>query len=112
MSSNGRMFLSWPEATGANSYSFQATFNGQAITVSGNVPASSADRGAAVATFAATPDAPDKAGKQVCFQIQAVNTTGSSSLSSAVCTAYRYYTSTSLQAASVGVVPQLKLIVP
>jgi hypothetical protein len=91
MSSNGRIFIAWPEVSGATQYDFQATFGGAAISVTGQAPNRGGVNGSAVATFLSAPDAADKQGKQVCFSIRASNTGGSSTFSSFACTTYKYY---------------------
>jgi Ricin-type beta-trefoil lectin domain len=91
MSSNGRIFIAWPEVSGATQYDFQATFNGAAISVTGQAPNRGGTNGSAVATFLSAPDAADKQGKQVCFSMRATNTGGSSAFSSFACTTYKYY---------------------
>jgi hypothetical protein len=91
MSSNGRIFIAWPEVSGATQYDFQATFSGAAISVTGQAPNRGGVNGSAVATFLSAPDAADKLGKQVCFAMRATNTGGSSAFSSFACTTYKYY---------------------
>ncbi len=97
MSSNGRIFLSWPQVNNATHYTFSATFNGQTINVTGQAQAKTGTYGSAVATFLTQPDAADKQGKEVCFQVRANTTTASSPFSSSYCTTYQYYAGTGVQ---------------
>lgn len=93
MSSLGRIQLTWPEVTGAQVYTFKATFDGADILVQGEAKASTSRFNSAVAQFASTPEAPDKLGKQVCFAVKAQSGQQQSNYSSLVCTTYRYYKS-------------------
>ncbi len=97
MSSNGRMFLSWLEVGNAQKYKFSATFDGQPVQISGDVPHGLESRGGAVVTFQSKPDAPELQGHEVCFAIQAVNAGGVSTVSSFKCLPYVFYSSDSLQ---------------
>jgi hypothetical protein len=108
MSSNGRIFIAWPEVSGATQYDFQATFGGAAISVTGQAPNRGATNGSAVATFLSAPDAADKQGKQVCFSMRASNTGGSSAFSGFACTTYKFYAG-SLSVQSSSDVPRLTL---
>jgi Peptidase family M23/Viral BACON domain len=108
MSSNGRIFIAWPEVSGATQYDFQATFNSAAISVTGQAPNRGGTNGSAVATFLSAPDAADKQGKQVCFSMRATNTGGSSAFSSFACTTYKYYAG-GLSVQSSSDVPRLTL---
>jgi hypothetical protein len=108
MSSNGRIFIAWPEVSGATQYDFQATFNGAAISVTGQAPNRGGAIGSAVATFLSAPDAADKQGKQVCFSMRATNTGGSSAFSGFACTTYKYYAG-GLSVQSSSDVPRLTL---
>ncbi len=110
MSSDGRVLLSWPESTTADYYSFAATFNGETITVMGQAQAKDNAFGSAVATFTLQPDAPEKAGKEICFQVRAHNATGVSNFGSLYCTSYQYYTGNGIQVGDNLVGSQLKLI--
>jgi murein DD-endopeptidase MepM/ murein hydrolase activator NlpD len=108
MSSNGRIFIAWPEVSGATQYDFQATFGGAAISVTGQAPNRGGVNGSAVATFLSAPDAADKQGKQVCFSMRASNTGGPSAFSSFACTTYKYYAG-GLSVQSSSDVPRLTL---
>jgi murein DD-endopeptidase MepM/ murein hydrolase activator NlpD len=108
MSSNGRIFIAWPEVSGATQYDFQATFGGAAISVTGQAPNRGGVNGSAVATFLSAPDAADKQGKQVCFSMRATNTGSSSAFSSFACTTYKYYAG-GLSVQSSSDVPRLTL---
>jgi hypothetical protein len=108
MSSNGRIFIAWPEVSGATQYDFQATFGGAAISVTGQAPNRGGANGSAVATFLSAPDAADKQGKQVCFSMRASNTGGSSAFSSFACTTYKFYAG-GLSVQSSSDVPRLTL---
>lgn len=92
MSSLGRIFLTWPEVSGAQSYEFKATFDGQPIGVSGQIPGNVAATASAIAQFVSSPDAADKQGKTVCLAARAVNAAGVSNYTGYSCTTYRYYT--------------------
>jgi murein DD-endopeptidase MepM/ murein hydrolase activator NlpD len=109
MSSNGRIFIAWPEISGATQYDFQATFGGAAISVTGQATNRGGTNGSAVANFMIAPDAADKQGKQVCFAMRASNTGGPSAFSSFACTTYKYYAGgLTVQSASNAAVLQLR----
>lgn len=112
MSSNGRLFVSWPTSASASSYSFSGSFDGQPLTVSGSAAALSGTRGSAVAAFGTAANDPSKQGKALCMQVQAVNAGGTSAFTAPVCATYQYYTSASLSAQSVESEPTLRLTLP
>jgi hypothetical protein len=91
MSTIGRVFLSWPEVAGATHYIFKATFDGNTLDVAGQANAKGGSQNGGIASFATNPDAADKQGKTICFQIAAVSPSGTSAYSSPTCTTYRYY---------------------
>jgi murein DD-endopeptidase MepM/ murein hydrolase activator NlpD len=112
MSSNGRLFVSWPASSGATSYSFAGTFDGQPFSVTDTAPQPSGSRASAVAMVTNNPTDANKAGKQLCLQTKASNAGGSSALTALVCATYQYYASTGLSVQSLNDAPQLKLILP
>jgi N-acetylmuramoyl-L-alanine amidase len=101
MSSEGRMLLSWNEVANARDYSFTATFDGQAASISGIAPSRASGLNAAVVTLEPNPTASGAQGKQVCFGVRANSTTGSSNFSGLTCVTYRFY-SGGLQVQSAG----------
>jgi N-acetylmuramoyl-L-alanine amidase len=91
MSSEGRMLLTWPEVANARDYSFTASFDGQAASISGVAPSRGTGLNAAVVTLEPNPAALSTQGKQVCFGVRANNATGSSVFSGLTCLTYRFY---------------------
>jgi N-acetylmuramoyl-L-alanine amidase len=111
MSSNGRMFLSWLEVGNAEKYKFSATFDGQPVQISGDVPHGLESRGGAVVTFQSNPSPPELQGHEVCFAIQSVNLGGMSTISSSECLPYVFYSNGSLQNTKIPL-PKLTIVHP
>ncbi len=112
MSSNGRLFVSWPEVSSAVVYQFAGTFNGAPLTFSGTVNARSGGTSGAVLVWDANPSDPAKQGKALCVQILARNSGGDSPLSTQVCATYRYYAMTGLSTLSGGDQPTITISQP
>jgi N-acetylmuramoyl-L-alanine amidase len=91
MSSEGRMLLSWPEVANTRDYSFTASFDGQAASISGIAPSRGTGLNAAVVTLEPNPEAASAQGKQACFQVRANNAGGSSTPSGLACVSYRFF---------------------
>jgi hypothetical protein len=101
VSSNGRIFVTWNESTGADQYEFAGTFDTNTpLNFSSGVNARGSGVSGAVLVWGLTPEDPVKQGKQLCVQIRAKNTEGSSNYTSPVCTTYKYYTGVSLKNSS------------
>jgi murein DD-endopeptidase MepM/ murein hydrolase activator NlpD len=100
VSSNGRIFASWNESTGTDQYEFTGTFDTNALVFGSPVNARGSGASGAVLVWGLTPEDPAKQGKQLCVQIRAKNTGGSSNYATSVCTTYKYYTGVSLKSSS------------
>ncbi len=113
MSSNGRLFVSWPEINDAQVYQFAGTFNGAPLTFSGTINArSGGGPSGAVLVWDTNPSDPAKQGKPLCLQILARNSGGDSPPSMQVCATYRYYAMTGLSARSGGDLPTITISQP
>jgi hypothetical protein len=100
VSSNGRIFASWNESTGADQYEFTGTFDTNALIFGSPVNARGSGIIGAVLVWGSTPEDPTKQGKQLCVQIRAKSTGGSSNYATSVCTTYKYYSGVSLRSSS------------
>ncbi len=112
VSSNGRIFASWIKSANATQYEFAGTFaltaTPTALTFSTPIAATGTGSSGAVMVWDSTPEDPAKQNKQLCIQIRAKNAGGSSSLTTAVCTAYKYYSAVSVQSNQ----PTVKISLP
>jgi Peptidase family M23 len=101
VSSNGRIFVTWNESTGADQYEFAGTFDTNTpLGFSSGVNARGSGVSGAVLVWGLTPEDPAKQSKLLCVQIRAKNTGGSSNYTSPVCTTYKYYTGVSLKSSN------------
>ncbi len=100
VSSNGRIFASWNESTGADQYEFTGTFDTSALVFGSPVNARGSGVSAAVLVWDLNPSDTAKQGKQLCVQIRAKNTGGSSNYATSVCTTYKYYSGVSLKSSN------------
>jgi murein DD-endopeptidase MepM/ murein hydrolase activator NlpD len=101
VSSNGRIFVTWNESTGADQYEFAGTFDTNTpLGFSSGVNARGSGVNGAVLVWGLTPEDPAKQSKLLCVQIRAKNTGGSSNYTSPVCTTYKYYTGVSLKSSN------------
>ncbi len=109
MSSGGRILVNWSEPVGAIKYRFKAQFDNAAVEIFGEPLSKGGTTLGGVATWATSPEAPDKQNKQICFAISSVNAAGQqSAFSGFVCTAYRYFTG-GITIQSAGEAPMLKI---